>query len=187
MPSPSQSWFDHPNDIWWGVQSIKLPVMQSSPLPCYLSLLRHKLPPQHPILEIVCHCVSQHLQQVQPKSKTSSRHAPHTVTVTPTSWLTSWDYAEKPSRTRTPRACTFPLADATCVQEMFTPLANRIRGWTTLFELSYALSLNVCHTFNIVWLGFHLSPVLKSSGKSCDYFLQMRKNSSESIFTMLCD
>jgi hypothetical protein len=25
MPCPSQSpWFDHPNDIWWGVQSIKL-------------------------------------------------------------------------------------------------------------------------------------------------------------------
>ena len=31
MPCPSQtSWFDHPNNIWWGVQSIKLLVMLSS-------------------------------------------------------------------------------------------------------------------------------------------------------------
>jgi hypothetical protein len=31
MPRPSySSWFDHPNDMWWGVQSIKLLVMQSS-------------------------------------------------------------------------------------------------------------------------------------------------------------
>jgi hypothetical protein len=34
MSCPSQSsWLDHPNDIWRGVQSIKLFVMQSSPLP----------------------------------------------------------------------------------------------------------------------------------------------------------
>jgi hypothetical protein len=33
---PQSSWLDHPNDICWGVQSIKLFVMQSSPLPCYL-------------------------------------------------------------------------------------------------------------------------------------------------------
>jgi hypothetical protein len=34
MPYPSQpSWLDHPNDIWWGVHSMKLLVMQSSPLP----------------------------------------------------------------------------------------------------------------------------------------------------------
>jgi hypothetical protein len=37
MLCPSQSsWLDHPNYVWWGVQSIKLFVMQSSPLPCYL-------------------------------------------------------------------------------------------------------------------------------------------------------
>ena len=42
--------FDHPN-IWWGVQSIKLLVMYSSPLPCYLVPLRPKYPPQHPILK----------------------------------------------------------------------------------------------------------------------------------------
>jgi hypothetical protein len=52
MSCPSQSsWRDHPNDIWWGVQSIKLLVMQSSPLPCYLIPLRPKYPPQHSILE----------------------------------------------------------------------------------------------------------------------------------------
>jgi hypothetical protein len=51
MSCPSQSsWLHHPN-IWWGVQSIKLFVMQSSPLPCYLIPLRPKYPPQHPILE----------------------------------------------------------------------------------------------------------------------------------------
>jgi hypothetical protein len=37
MPCPSQSsLFDHPNNISWGVQSMKLFVMWSSPLPCYL-------------------------------------------------------------------------------------------------------------------------------------------------------
>jgi hypothetical protein len=52
MSCPSQSsWLDHPNDIWWGVQSIKLFVMQTSPLPCYLIPLGPKYPPQHPILE----------------------------------------------------------------------------------------------------------------------------------------
>jgi hypothetical protein len=36
MPCPSQSsWFDHPNDIWWGIQSIKFLVVEST-LPCYL-------------------------------------------------------------------------------------------------------------------------------------------------------
>jgi hypothetical protein len=34
-PSKS-SLLDHQNYIWWGVKSIKLLVMQSSPLPCYL-------------------------------------------------------------------------------------------------------------------------------------------------------
>ena len=52
MPYPSQSsWLDHPSDIWWGVQSIKLVVMQSSPLPCYLVPVRLKYSLQHPILE----------------------------------------------------------------------------------------------------------------------------------------
>ena len=45
MPRPSHSsWLDHLNDIWWGVHSINLFVMQSSPLPCYLVPLRPKYP-----------------------------------------------------------------------------------------------------------------------------------------------
>ena len=43
--------FDHPNNIWWGVQSIKLLLMQSSPLPRHLIPLGVKYPPQHSILE----------------------------------------------------------------------------------------------------------------------------------------
>jgi hypothetical protein len=39
LPSPSQhSWFDHPNNIWWGVQ-----VKQSSSFPRYLVPLRPKI------------------------------------------------------------------------------------------------------------------------------------------------
>ena len=38
-PSHS-SRFDHPNNIWWGVQITKLLLMYSSPLPCYLVPLR---------------------------------------------------------------------------------------------------------------------------------------------------
>ena len=49
---PSQSsWFDHPNNIWWWVHRIKLLVMYSSPIPCFLVPLRPKYTPQHPILE----------------------------------------------------------------------------------------------------------------------------------------
>jgi hypothetical protein len=34
MPHPSHPpWFDHPNNIWWSVQVIKLLIMQSSPSP----------------------------------------------------------------------------------------------------------------------------------------------------------
>ena len=40
MPHPSHSsWFDHLNTIWWGVQIIKLLLMYSSPLTCYISSL----------------------------------------------------------------------------------------------------------------------------------------------------
>jgi hypothetical protein len=36
MSCPSQSsWLDQPNDIWWGVQSIKLFFMQPPPLPSW--------------------------------------------------------------------------------------------------------------------------------------------------------
>jgi hypothetical protein len=35
LSQPSGCVFDHPNNIWWGVQIIKLLIMQFSPLPCY--------------------------------------------------------------------------------------------------------------------------------------------------------
>jgi hypothetical protein len=39
MPGPSHSsWFDHQNNIWWGIQITKLLVVYFSPLSCYLSL-----------------------------------------------------------------------------------------------------------------------------------------------------
>jgi hypothetical protein len=52
MPCPSHSSrFNHPNNIWWRVQIINLLIMQFSPLPCYLVLLRSKYSPQYPILK----------------------------------------------------------------------------------------------------------------------------------------
>jgi hypothetical protein len=52
MPYPSQSfWLNCLIDIWWGIQSMKLLIMQSFPLPCYLVYLRPKYPPQHPFLK----------------------------------------------------------------------------------------------------------------------------------------
>ena len=52
MPSPSpSSLFGHPNNMWWGIQIIKLLVMQSSPLSCHLVPLMPKYLLQHPILE----------------------------------------------------------------------------------------------------------------------------------------
>jgi hypothetical protein len=51
VPSPSNSsWFAHPDNVWWGLQIIKLHVMWSSPLSSYLLLRRPKHRPQHPIL-----------------------------------------------------------------------------------------------------------------------------------------
>jgi hypothetical protein len=45
--------FDHPN-IWWWVPSIKLCIIYSFPLPCYLSPLTLRYPPQHPFLAFPC-------------------------------------------------------------------------------------------------------------------------------------
>ena len=40
MPRPTESaWFHHPNTIWWGAESIKLTVMYSSPLSCYITYI----------------------------------------------------------------------------------------------------------------------------------------------------
>jgi hypothetical protein len=51
MPRPSQSpWFDYPNIIWWGVQIMKILIMQFATVPCYLVPLNPKYLPQHPVL-----------------------------------------------------------------------------------------------------------------------------------------
>ena len=52
MLHPSHSsWFDHPSNIGWGVESIKLFFMYFSPFPCYLIPLRPKYSPQRPIFK----------------------------------------------------------------------------------------------------------------------------------------
>jgi len=52
MPRSSHcSRFDDPNNIWRGVQSIKLLIMYSSPIHCYNVLLVLKYLPQHLILK----------------------------------------------------------------------------------------------------------------------------------------
>ena len=52
MPRPSHSSrFYHPNNIGWGVQIIKLLIVQFSPLPCHLVPLRPKYSPQHPLFK----------------------------------------------------------------------------------------------------------------------------------------
>jgi len=51
MPHPSHSRFYHQNNIGWGVQIIKLLIMQLPPLPCYLVPPRPKYSHQHPILK----------------------------------------------------------------------------------------------------------------------------------------
>ena len=43
--------FDHPSNIWWGLQVIKLLIMQSPPVPCHFIPLRPKYITQHPILK----------------------------------------------------------------------------------------------------------------------------------------
>jgi hypothetical protein len=48
MYHPSHSSrFDHPNNIWWGLQIPKFLTLQFSPLPCYFIPLWPKYSPQH--------------------------------------------------------------------------------------------------------------------------------------------
>jgi hypothetical protein len=49
---------DQPNNIWWGVQVIKLLSMQSSPPPCYFATLRPKYLPQRSISNTLSLCSS---------------------------------------------------------------------------------------------------------------------------------
>jgi hypothetical protein len=47
---PILFWFHQPNNIRSGVEIIQLLIMQSSPASSYLVRVRHKYPPQHPLL-----------------------------------------------------------------------------------------------------------------------------------------
>jgi len=52
MSSPSRlPWFDHPNNVWWGVQITRLLITPLYPPSCYLLPLGPNHPPQHPVLE----------------------------------------------------------------------------------------------------------------------------------------
>ena len=63
------SWFNHPNNIQWGVQIMKLLIMQFSLVSGNFLPLKHKYLPQHPHLHsslIITHKVS-HPHEHQPK------------------------------------------------------------------------------------------------------------------------
>jgi len=48
MPHPSQlPWFDHPNNIWWSVQVMKLLIIQSSPASLHFLPLKSKYSYKH--------------------------------------------------------------------------------------------------------------------------------------------
>ena len=67
-PRPSHSSrFDHPHNIWWGAQIIKLLIRQFYPIPCYLVPLRPKYLPPHSILE---HPYTMFLPQCETRSST---------------------------------------------------------------------------------------------------------------------
>jgi hypothetical protein len=52
MPRPSHPpWFDHPNNIWWWAQVMKLLTMQCSPASRNFCPLRSKYSSQHPVLK----------------------------------------------------------------------------------------------------------------------------------------
>ena len=52
MPRPfCRPSFDHPSDIQWGGQIVKLLITQFYPASCYYLPIRPKYLPQHPILE----------------------------------------------------------------------------------------------------------------------------------------
>ena len=49
LPCPSHAWYDHLNNIWWGVHIISFLLCSSTP--CYLVPLRSKYRSQHPIVK----------------------------------------------------------------------------------------------------------------------------------------
>jgi hypothetical protein len=51
MPCLPHSWFGLPNNIWWWVHIMKLPIVQLSPFSDYFICLRSRYSPQHPVLK----------------------------------------------------------------------------------------------------------------------------------------
>jgi hypothetical protein len=51
MPHHHSPWFCLPNNIWWWVQIMKLPIVQLSLFSRYFIPLRSKHSPQYPFLE----------------------------------------------------------------------------------------------------------------------------------------
>jgi hypothetical protein len=69
LPSHS-SGFDHLKNIWWGVGDIKLLILKSFRLPCYIVHFRPKYPLQRPILEhpqpmFICQCKRPSFKPIQ--------------------------------------------------------------------------------------------------------------------------
>jgi hypothetical protein len=60
-------YLNHPNNIWWGVKIVKLLILSSSPLPCYLIPFRPKYSPLHYVLK---HPQPMFLPQCAPTSST---------------------------------------------------------------------------------------------------------------------
>jgi hypothetical protein len=59
LSQPSGCVFHHPNNICWGVQIIKLLIMQSSPLPCYKSINHSHNSINHSFIQSVSISVNQ--------------------------------------------------------------------------------------------------------------------------------
>jgi hypothetical protein len=59
IPSPSCGpSFSHPNDIWWGLKVMKLPIMQLSPVSCHFSLSGTHILRSTLYSNILCYCSS---------------------------------------------------------------------------------------------------------------------------------
>jgi hypothetical protein len=67
-------WLNHPNNIWWSVQVMKLLIMQSSPASRHFLPVRSKYSPQLPVLNIFNLCFSLSVKdKVSDPSKTKDK------------------------------------------------------------------------------------------------------------------
>ena len=61
IPCPS---LHHPNNIWYGVRTIKFFIWQCSQLPCYVIAVRSRYLPQHPFLKTLNLCSMIHTKHI---------------------------------------------------------------------------------------------------------------------------